>query len=65
MTQALHRFLRRGLEQAKQDFIDGAYINKDGMWQTSMQQADVIGRCTTAQTILDLEANQLGVEDEE
>lgn len=65
ITKRLMQFLEHGIEEAKQDFVRGALTLQDGAWQTGMKQANVIGRCEMAQTILDLEYQQLEKIDEE
>ena len=64
VTKALRAYLSSGVEGVKEDFIKGALVMND-CWQSGMKQANSIGRCEMAQMILDLEANQLGVENEE
>jgi hypothetical protein len=65
ITKRLMRFLEVGIEEAKHDFVSGALTLQDGAWQTGMKQANVIGRCEMARTILDLEYQQLERIDEE
>jgi hypothetical protein len=64
ITVALFAWLAAGREASKEDFIRGN-LTLDREWASGMNQAMVIGRCEMAQTILDLEFNQLGQYDAE
>lgn len=64
VTKRLMAFLALGLERSKNDFINGNLVMSD-QWASGMQQAKVIGRCDLAQTIIDLDYQQLENLDEE
>jgi hypothetical protein len=63
-TQKFMAWLRRGIEETKEDFIRGGLVMSD-QWTSGMKQAHAIGRCEMAQTILELDYQQLEKSDEE
>jgi hypothetical protein len=64
MTQHLRAWLRQGLEDEKDSWAAGAYTDQS-QWATAIKNAEAIGRCGLAKTILELEPSQLEVNDEE
>ena len=63
VTRALHAFLQQGINQAAEDWLAGGLVLEDN-WKSGMKQANTIGRCEMARTILNLEVIQLGDFDE-
>lgn len=62
-TKKLLQWLVDGIEATKEDFIRGG-LTMDSDWKSGMKQAHAIGRCEMAQTILELDYQQLEKSDE-
>lgn len=64
VTRRLMDFLRANIEDYKTAFVEGALTMTD-QWASGMKQAEVIGRCEMARTILAIDHLILEKFDEE